>query len=163
MAQAALARFPDNAEIMVEHIWTAVARDDWPEAAARLKVARGKLHDAGRLEDSLGWVEYRLRSELAAESAVPASANAALTSAEEAISTADLMLSFESLGERCDFGAVQRKFGAEPLGLLRFAYSKYDALIAALEDRLAAIGGVEDTGFELYNDENILIMKNVWR
>ena len=69
------------------------------------------------------------------------------------------MLSFESLGERCDFGAVQRKFGVEPLGLLRFAYSKYDALIAGLEDRLAAVGSVEDTGFELYNDENILIMK----
>lgn len=159
MAQAALARFPDNAEIMVEHIWTAVARDDWPAAAARLKAARGKLHDAGRFEDSLGWVEYRLRSELASEATVPASANAAPASAEEAISTADLMLSFESLGERCDFGAVQRKFGAEPLGLLRFAYSKYDALIAALEDRLEAIGSVEDTGFELYNDENILIMK----
>ena len=71
-----LARFPDNADVMVEHVWTAVARDDWPEAASRLKAARGKLHDAGRLEDSLGWVEYRLRSELAADTraVTPASA-----------------------------------------------------------------------------------------
>jgi tetratricopeptide (TPR) repeat protein len=160
MAQAALARFPDNAELMVEHIWTAVARDDWPEAAARLKAARGKLHDAGRLEDSLGWVEYRLRSQLASDADATA-ANTEVTPDTRAgeISTADLMLSFESLGERCDFGAVQRKFGVEPLGLLRFAYSKYDALIAGLEDRLTAIGSVEDTGFELYNDETILIMK----
>jgi tetratricopeptide (TPR) repeat protein len=161
MAQAALARFPDNADVMVEHIWTAVARDDWPEAATRLGAVRGKLRDAGRFEDSLGWVEYRLRSELASDTnavAAPASFNATQTSADE-ISTADLMLSFESLGERCDFGAVQRKYGVEPLGLLRFGYSKYDALIAALEDRFAAVGSVEDTGFELYNDENILFMK----
>ncbi|HEV2189651.1 MAG TPA: tetratricopeptide repeat protein [Stellaceae bacterium] len=161
MVQAALVRFPDNANLMVEHIWTAAAREDWPEAASRLKAARGKLHDAGRLEDSLGWVEYRLRSELGsdASAAAPMNAEAAVASGEDEISTADLMLSFESLGERCDFGAVQRKFGVEPLGLLRFAYSKYDALVAGLEDRLEAVGSVEDTGFELYNDENILIMK----
>jgi hypothetical protein len=69
------------------------------------------------------------------------------------------MLAFESLGERCDFGAVQRKYGVEPLGLLRFAFSKLDSLIAGLEDRFAAVGTVEDTGFELYNDESILYMK----
>jgi tetratricopeptide (TPR) repeat protein len=161
LAQSALAQFPDNADVMVERIWTAVARDDWPEAAARLDAARAKLHDAGRFEDSLGWVEYRLRSELAsgtAASSAPASSNASQNSGGD-ISTADLMLSFESIGERCDFGAVQRKFGVEPLGLLRFGFSKYDALLAALTDRFAAVGSVEDTGFELYNDENILIMK----
>ena len=79
--------------------------------------------------------------------------------ADREISTAELMLAFESIGERCDFGAVQRKYGVEPLGLLRFGASKYDALLAALADRFAAIGSVEDTGFELYNDEIILIMK----
>lgn len=161
MAQAALARFSGNADVMVEHIWTAVARDDWRAAAARLDAARGKLHEAGRIEDSLGWVEYRLRSELAADSeaASPAIASARPAIGGDEISTADLMLAFESIGERCDFGAVQRKFGVEPLGLLRFGYSKYDALLAALADRFAAVGSVEDTGFELYNNENILIMK----
>jgi hypothetical protein len=73
--------------------------------------------------------------------------------------TKALMLSFESLGERCDFGAVQRTFGVEPLGLLRFAFTRFDALIAALEDRFAAVGTAEDTGFELYGDENIVRMK----
>jgi hypothetical protein len=34
---------------------------------------------------------------------------------------AQLMLRFQSLGENCEFGIVQRKCGAEPLGLLRFA------------------------------------------
>jgi tetratricopeptide (TPR) repeat protein len=161
MAQAAIRRFPDNAEMMVEHIWTAVARDDWQEAAARFRTARGKLGDHGPLEDSLGWIEYRLRSELAASTtdAAPENVGETRTTAGDEISTAELMLSFESLGDRCDFGAVQRNFGVEPLGLLRFGYTMYDALIGALADRFAAVGTAEDTGFELYNDENILYMK----
>ncbi|WP_419730667.1 hypothetical protein [Lichenicola sp.] len=34
---------------------------------------------------------------------------------------AALMAMFESLGENCEFGFVQRHFGAEPLGLFRFS------------------------------------------
>jgi len=159
LARAALARFPDNADLLIEHVWTAVAREDWPEAAARLSAARAKLGDDARLPDSLGWVEYQLQSELAASTGVAAPASPKEGPSANEISTAELMLSFESLGDRCDFGAVQRNFGVEPLGLLRFGYTKYEALISALEDRFAAVGTVEDTGFELYNDETILIMK----
>jgi hypothetical protein len=36
------------------------------------------------------------------------------------LSTADLQLQFESLGHNCEFGLMQRRCGAEPLGLLRF-------------------------------------------
>jgi hypothetical protein len=36
------------------------------------------------------------------------------------LSLADLMMQFESLGHNCEFGLVQRRCGAEPLGLLRF-------------------------------------------
>jgi hypothetical protein len=36
------------------------------------------------------------------------------------LSLPDLMLQFESLGHNCEFGLVQRRCGAEPLGLLRF-------------------------------------------
>jgi tetratricopeptide (TPR) repeat protein len=163
MAHAARARFPDNADVTVEHVWTAVAREDWPAAAARLDAARGQLQDAGRFHDSLGDVEYRVRSHLGSNDCATVTASGpvldvAVAAAGE-ISVADLMLSFESLGERCDFGAVQRKYGVEPLGLLRFAYTRYDPLIAALEDRFAAVGTVADTGYELYNDENIIYMK----
>jgi hypothetical protein len=146
---------------MVECIWTAVARDEWQQAAARLRALRGKLGDHSPYEESLGWVGYRLSSELAASADTAASASIGETrnAGGDEISTAELMLSFESLGDRCDFGAVQRNFGVEPLGLLRFGYTRYEALIKALADRFAAVGTVEDTGFELYNDENILYMK----
>jgi tetratricopeptide (TPR) repeat protein len=154
MARAALIRFPDNTDLMVEHVWAAVAREDWPAAASRLVAARGKVDDARRFAERLGPAENRVRSHLA-----PAERTGASPAGEPAPSPADLMLSFESLGERCDFGAVQRHFGVEPLGLLRFAFTKYDALIAALDDRFSAVGTAEDTAFQFYKDENIIFMK----
>ena len=33
----------------------------------------------------------------------------------------EVMLQFENLGDNCEFGLVQRHFGADPVGLLRFA------------------------------------------
>ena len=161
-AAKAVAEFPDSADVSVEYVWAAVARNDWPEAAARLEVARGKLQEPERFERALGWVEYRLRSPLTPAGDGPSNiAPAPMAGGAETgeVPIAELMLAFESLGERCDFGAVQRHFGVEPLGLLRFGFSGYDQLIAALEDRFEAVGTVEDTGFEMYSGETILYMK----
>jgi hypothetical protein len=51
-----------------------------------------------------------------------------------------LMLRFESLGENCEFGLVQRRCGVDPLGLLRFASAPFPALLAALRARFEGIG-----------------------
>ncbi len=158
----ALTQHPEAEDLLIEHVWTAVARDDWTEAAVRLETARGKLSDVERFEANLGWVVRQLRdrspaAQLVALAAPPEQKNAAPTA--EHLAATELMLAFESLGERCDFGAVQRKFGVEPLGLLRFAFTNFEPLIAALEDRFSAIGTAEDTGFELYKDENIVRMR----
>ena len=50
------------------------------------------------------------------------------------------MLRFESLGDNCEFGLVQRKAGAEPLGLLRFSSAPPDILLAALRSRFDGMG-----------------------
>ena len=159
LVTTALALHPDNTDLLIEHIWTAIAREDWPAAAARLDHAKSSAQDSARIEAlQLSWVAQRL----AAVSA-PAIINGVATRGSEAdgdeMSPSSLMLAFESLGERCDFGAVQRSYGVEPLGLLRFAWTRFDSLIAALNDRFDAVGTVDDTGFELYGDETILRMK----
>ena len=51
-----------------------------------------------------------------------------------------LMMQFESLGENCEFGLAQRRCGAEPLGLLRFASSPIDKLLTGLVHRFEGIG-----------------------
>jgi capsular polysaccharide biosynthesis protein len=52
----------------------------------------------------------------------------------------DLMLAFESLGDNCEFGLVQRHAGVEPLGLLRFAGTSLGNLIAALKTKFDGLG-----------------------
>jgi Flp pilus assembly protein TadD len=156
MVTASLAARPDEPELAIEHIWAAVAREDWPTAANRLEAAQRYPQNAGQIAEILRVIEPQIRPYLAAAPQQPA---ADTPGDEEDISPSALMLSFESLGERCDFGAVQRHYGVEPLGLLRFAWSKLDSLVAALDDRFAVIGTVDDTGFENYGDETILRMK----
>ncbi|HEX3536706.1 MAG TPA: hypothetical protein VHU15_08055 [Stellaceae bacterium] len=51
-----------------------------------------------------------------------------------------LMMRFESLGENCEFGLAQRRCGAEPLGLLRFASAPLPVLLAALKARFEGVG-----------------------
>ncbi|MGO9134627.1 MAG: hypothetical protein ACLP8A_11370 [Methylovirgula sp.] len=58
--------------------------------------------------------------------------------AKEAICKS-LVEQFQSIGKDCEFGLVQRHFGAEPLDLFRFAASTPQGLITAIERRLAAL------------------------
>jgi capsular polysaccharide biosynthesis protein len=55
-----------------------------------------------------------------------------------------LVARFESLGDNCEFGLVQRRAGAEPLGLLRFAGlpgdARLEALVAAIECGFEGLG-----------------------
>ena len=58
-------------------------------------------------------------------------------------------MQFESLGgtgHGCEFGLFQRSFGAEPLGLLRWADLSHDLLASALELRFEGVGLPENTG-----------------
>jgi hypothetical protein len=51
----------------------------------------------------------------------------------------DLVLHFESIGDNCELGLVQRRAGAEPLGLLRFAGVPLRNLVRGLNARFANI------------------------
>ncbi len=61
------------------------------------------------------------------------------------LQAADLVTRFESLGHDCEFGTVQRGFGTEPLGLLRFAGVVTHKLVDALMARFDGIGGSATT------------------
>jgi hypothetical protein len=47
--------------------------------------------------------------------------------------------SFESLGANCEFGLVQRRHGAEPLGLLRWPAITVQGLVASLNDAFSEL------------------------
>jgi hypothetical protein len=65
------------------------------------------------------------------------------------LSRRDLMLNFESLGQNCEFGLVQRRCEAEPLGLLRFASAPLPHLLNALDDRFAGVGHPDEIRVEV--------------
>ena len=57
----------------------------------------------------------------------------------------DLLKQFESVGDNCNFGLVQRKAGVEVLQLLRFGNAPVQALLRAFADDFAALstGGAD--------------------
>ena len=55
-----------------------------------------------------------------------------------------LAMKFESIGENCEFGLVQRHCDAEPLGLLRFSSTFLRRLIRGLDDGFAGLGDPDD-------------------
>src|ERR1700728_2334775 len=55
----------------------------------------------------------------------------------------DLVLQFESIGDNCEFGLLQRQAGAEPLGLLRFAGVPLRNLLRGLDARFANIADLK--------------------
>ncbi len=82
----------------------------------------------------------------------------------------DLMLKFESLGQNCEFGLVQRQCQAEPLGLLRFSSTPLPQLINALEARFDGMGAagtvavsISTNGREfMVNDKRFGFLYHAW-
>jgi len=65
----------------------------------------------------------------------------------------DLFMRFESIGDSCEFGIVQRHFGAEPLSLLRWTSTNPDMLVTALNDNLQGIGDPDFTIVSIVDGE----------
>ncbi|HET6306941.1 MAG TPA: hypothetical protein VFG12_07130 [Rhodopila sp.] len=65
----------------------------------------------------------------------------------------DLVLQFESIGDNCELGLVQRKAGAEPLGLLRFSGAPLRHLLRGLNARFANIADPKHIRLGVENGE----------
>jgi Flp pilus assembly protein TadD len=155
VARQCIERFPSHSDAYVTLARAAMARLDWQEAALRWGEveARFPLHPAAaatrrHCEDRARLIagELPLHASSGAEPP-PAPAPAAdwtLDRSDPQLVRAFLM-QFESLGRNCEFGLVQRSFGAEPLGLLRWANTGASNLIAALSARLEGVGTPEQT------------------
>jgi hypothetical protein len=65
-----------------------------------------------------------------------------------ALNNPEVVSHFEGVGHNCEFGFVQRHFGADPASLLRWASIPYDLLIKALQNRFSGVGDPTYTTFE---------------
>ena len=69
------------------------------------------------------------------------------------VTDVDVVLQFESIGDNCELGLVQRQAGAEPLGLLRFAGAPLRNLLRGLSARLANIADPDHVRINAENGE----------
>ncbi len=151
-----LARLPDNHNLLVNQILCA-------RSQMNLALARERLAYLDRLLPNSKRVANLAASLVMAESAAAAGGKAELSEidtpddtvsvgAEGGDATDDaaaILRRFESLGENCEFGLVQRACGLEPLGLLRFSVVRAADLAAMLEARFEDVGSPASTRLSL--------------
>ena len=74
----------------------------------------------------------------------------------DTLSDIDLVLRFESLGDSCEFGLLQRRVGAEPLGLFRFAGAPLRHLIRAMDAGFVGMADAEHVRVQPEGDEYMI-------
>jgi predicted Zn-dependent protease len=152
----AMTLLPDDTTVWHAAGVIAEAHGDWGAAVAHwAEMGQHFPHTGYRLHDAL----LRL-AEIDPAAAGAAAQQYVVASPGDALRT--LALSFESLGGcgpagGCEFGLVQRAWGAEPLGLLRWAFIAPDRLIACLRNGFDGIGNPETTEIymEAFGDDSL--------
>jgi hypothetical protein len=82
---------------------------------------------------------------------MPGTGGIRLSEIEQSVGMAPekFILNFESLGDNCEFGLVQRRCGAEPLSLLRFSNIQLSTLLRGLDVGFNGLGEAADVGFRV--------------
>ncbi len=137
---AALPRFADNIDVHMGFARAANARGDLAAALRRWEDLARAHPDHAQIREELGKTRYLAAAEVPAAPAVG--------NGSAAMSDAELVMAFESLGGNCEFGLLQRAVGAEPLGLLRFAAVRPEALLLALRNRFDGVGSAAFTNLD---------------
>jgi hypothetical protein len=130
---------PENARTAVMFATSAMARQNWAEAFRMWDIAHGLDPSIDATRNQRGIAKLRIAEEAAALN-VHAPVN---IGSVENHAARDLLLKFESLGENCEFGLVQRRFEAEPIGFLRWTYTSAATLTKLLDARFEGIGEIE--------------------
>ena len=124
--------------------FVAAARQDW-DAAIRIWETFRERHP----DDNTGWEHLGRaiahKQQQAIDAGLPDQSAPVAVSRIVDPDIRALMLDFESLGRDCELGMVQRRYGAEPLGLLRWTGTTLDSLTRALTARLEGMGETANT------------------
>jgi tetratricopeptide (TPR) repeat protein len=145
LIKAAMARLPDEPLLWEEYALIASARENWSEALRRLLNGRRRFPSVNAFRQRI--FETKLRIAEIDPINVPDWEEIDVGGAASDRVRA-LVMRFESLGgtgHGCEFGIFQRHFGAEPLGLLRWADLLPEQLMAALETEFEGVGTAEQT------------------
>jgi tetratricopeptide (TPR) repeat protein len=151
---------PDNIPLAVEHAKAATRLKNWSESIRRWSALSLRAPDVrevidGRIEADWQIQTYRM-SEAPGHGPTDKDWEQFSTSR---IKTADteLFMQFQSLGDNCEFGLVQRHFQAEPISLLRWSSISLDSLIKIVNADFPNIGAPATTELAVgAHDEYVL-------
>lgn len=158
LVASARRRHPRDIALIATSADIAAARQDWARAMTLWTEYRRHAPDDPIGTEGLGYAVHNAGLSEIAESLTPAPVRSDIAVLEDE-PMRRLMLQFESIGANCELGLVQRRFGAEPLGLLRWNDVALDQLVSALDCNLEGMGEPENTamvtsiGGELYVED----------
>jgi tetratricopeptide (TPR) repeat protein len=141
---SAIENFSDCAALYESFGLTAMAKEDWTQAMQRFQQAEARFPKNNSFRPYI--FDIGIRSADVDGKAI--SASVADVPKKDATEARSLVMQFESLGgggHGCEFGIFQRHFGAEPLGLLRWADIFQEQLATALETDFSGVGEPEYT------------------
>ncbi|MGI4793233.1 MAG: tetratricopeptide repeat protein, partial [Janthinobacterium lividum] len=150
-----LSVLPKNLELRSFHAWLATYKQQWDEAETRWQYVKDNYPDTPALakEIALGVGEVKMGRGLRAidggTSAKPSTDSEPGTGS----STSALFERWESLGDDCEFGLVQRHYGIEPISLLRWTSTKIAPLTLGFAQDFEGVGAVENTQITVQSGE----------
>ena len=150
----AIAREPARLDLRVQHALVAERQVNWPLAVSRWDIAYRLSADEPNIRNSRGnaiWEEAWERLERGDQA--PAERSVEVSSAD----MKQVALQFEGLGDNCEFGIVQRHFGADPIGLFRFAAISAETLTDLLAEQLERLGDSKFTTLSLTAGNEYLV------
>jgi len=159
----ALERFPDNIELRCHIALTANAKRDWKVALPmweKLKqsyprnpgVRSGIIQALWQARQDWGVVSTENAKEAVAFE-IPQLLLELDERNDDKGALRDLFMKFESIGDTCEFGIVQRRFDAEPISLLRWTSTQPSRLVMALDTKFEGVGDTEHTIFQVSHGE----------
>jgi tetratricopeptide (TPR) repeat protein len=152
---SAVQRFPAHKEFHTEFASMATRRSALSEAVRRWTEVPRRFPTDEMIAQRLLSARFALLDTTTepsagneSEAAAPATPWASADQSDDGMDVRTLSIQFESLGGDivgCEFGLFQRAFGAEPLGLMRWAALDADQLVAYLDGQFEGMGSKEST------------------
>jgi hypothetical protein len=176
IALTGLDRFPRHVGMSLRLIDIAMDRRDWTRVEAIWTALLEAAPDSAEVRERAGSITFQIRSwrsskldadpvdaldgpvivAMSAQQTREALDYLGCTSTQE---MRQIFMQFESLGHSCEFGLVQRRYGAEPISLLRWNSIHSRKLIEALEARFEGIDDADNLTFVNPGREYVLLDK----
>ncbi len=154
--------YPDNRDLLGTRAFLEMERENWNAALSLWRVHRVRYPDDPSGWEGLGKTIAAIHAARAEGAIEPADALKIEVAVVDDDARRTLMLGFESLGADCEFGLVQRRFGAEPLGLLRFNDVRLSNLMRALDAGFEGMGETDRTAMIVSNSGEFYVTDTRW-